>query len=73
MCTKMSVQHPQPQNPNHVSGSSSGAASRHKMLIDADKEELVAMFNEKFNKELPGFKSIMYFNSWVNKVDVEGW
>ena len=56
-----------------VSGSSSGAASRHKMLIDADKEELVAMFNEKFNKELPGFKSIMDFNSWVNKVDVEGW
>jgi hypothetical protein len=43
------------------------------MLIDADKEELAAMFSEMFNKELPGFTSIMDFNTWVNEVDVEGW
>ena len=54
-------------------GLSTGSSSRAKMLMDADKEELAAMFNEMFNKELPGFKSIMDFNSWVGRVDAEGW
>ena len=54
-------------------GLSTGSSSRAKMLMDADKEELAAMFNEMFNKELPGFKSIMDFNSWVGRVDAKGW